>query len=242
VLIEEKIPDQGGRVVLDQLESRHLAATLRLRPGDRITLCDGRGGIAEATLEVVDSRRCEAEVVARREPPCGHPPRIVVGLGVLHGQAMDWAVQKCVETGVSALMPLLVERSQVGARAAAGRVEHWRRAARQALKQCRRPWQMEIASPQGLEQLLSDMNGVAGLVADPAGRPFGEHRGPLPEVLVVGPEGGLAPREKQVLAAAGWPGVRFGRWVLRAETAAVVGAAMLIAAHEARASNMSGSG
>ena len=172
VLVEEEIPDEGGRVVLDQPESRHLAATLRLRPGDRITLCDGRGGIAEATLEVVDSRRCEAEVVARREPPCGHPPRIVVGLGVLHGQAMDWAVQKCVETGVSVLVPLLVERSQLGARAAAGRVEHWRRAARQALKQCRRPWQMEIASPQGLEQLLSDMNGAAGLVAD-------AHRGAL---------------------------------------------------------------
>jgi RsmE family RNA methyltransferase len=119
---------------------------------------------------------------------------------------MDWAVQKCVETGVSVLMPLLVERSQLGARAAAGRVEHWRRAARQALKQCRRPWQMEVASPQGIEQLLSGMNGVAGLVADAAGRPLGEHRGPLPEVLVVGPEGGLAPARNNC-----WPRRAAGR-------------------------------
>jgi 16S rRNA (uracil1498-N3)-methyltransferase len=242
VLVEAGSLATGARIVLDRLESRHLAATLRLRPGDQVTLCDGCGGTAEAVLEVVDARRCEVEVVALAQPPGDRPPRVAVGLGVLHSQAMDWAVQKCVETGVAVLIPLLVERSQLSARAAEGRREHWHRVATQSLKQCRRPWQMELARPQGLERLLSDMDGAAGLVADPAGRPLGEHRGPLPEVLVVGPEGGLAPREQQLLAAAGWPSVRLGRWVLRAETAAVVGAAMLIAAHEARASNMSGSG
>jgi len=233
VLIDRESLETGGRVALDRLESRHLAVTLRLRPGDRITLCDGRGGVADASLEVVDARRCEVEVVARQELPAD-PPRVVVGLGVLHGQAMDWAVQKCVETGVAVFVPLLVERSQLGARAAAGRTEHWRRAARQALKQCRRPWQMEVAEPQAIEQLVADRAGTAGLVADPTGRRLSEHRGPLPDVLVVGPEGGLSPRERQLLEEAKWARVRLGRWVLRAETAAVVGAAMLIAAHEAR--------
>jgi len=234
VLVEEGSLATGARIVLDRPESRHVAATLRLRPGDHVTLCDGRGGVAEAALVTVDARRCEAEVVAPPEPPGDRPPHVTVGLGVLHSQAMDWAVQKCVETGVAVLIPLLVERSQLGARAAEGRREHWRRVAMQSLKQCRRPWQMEIVEPQPLERLLSDTDGAAGLVADPAGRPLGEHRGPLPEVLVVGPEGGLAPREQQLLAAAGWPSVRLGRWLLRAETAAVVGAAMLLAAHEAR--------
>lgn len=237
VLVEEEIPGEGVRVVLDRLESRHLAATLRLRPGDRVTLCDGRGGLAEASLEVVDARRCEAEIVARREPPCGRPPRVVVGLGVLHGQAMDWAVQKSVETGVAMLVPLLVERSQLGARAAAGRVEHWRRVALQALKQCRRPWQMEVASPQPLGAMVAGMGGAVGLVADLAGGPLAEQGRQLPEVLVVGPEGGLTARERQLLAEAGWPSVRLGHWVLRAETAAVVGAAMLMAEHEARANS-----
>jgi 16S rRNA (uracil1498-N3)-methyltransferase len=235
VLVEHGSLATGARIVLDQPESRHLAATLRLRPGDQVTLCDGRGGVAEAALVAVDARRCEVEVLSLAEPPGDRPPRVAVGLGVLHSQAMDWAVQKCVETGVAVLIPLLVERSQLGARAAEGRIEHWRRVALQALKQCHRPWQMEVAHPQGLERLLSDMSGAAGLVADPAGKPLAEHRGLLPEVLVVGPEGGLAPRERQLLNAAGWPGVRLGRWVLRAETAAAVGAAMLIAALEDQA-------
>lgn len=235
MLVEEEVPGEGGRVVLDRLESRHLAATLRLRPGDRVTLCDGRGGLAEASLVVVDARRCEAEVVAQREPPGGRPPFVVVGLGVLHGQAMDWAVQKSVEAGVAVLVPLLAERSQLGARAAAGRAEHWRRVARQALKQCRRPWQMEVASPQSLGAMVAGMGGAVGLVADLAGGPLAEQGRPLPEALVVGPEGGLTAQERQLLADAGWPSVCLGRWVLRAETAAVVGAAMLIAAHEDQA-------
>jgi 16S rRNA (uracil1498-N3)-methyltransferase len=234
VLTEEGSLEPGDRVVLDRLESRHLAATLRLQAGDRVTLCDGCGRVAEAVLVAVDPRRCEAEVVAGAGPAGEPPRRVVVGLGVLHSQAMDWAVQKCVETGVAVLIPLLVERSQLGARAAESRSDHWRRVALQALKQCRRPWRMEVAGPQTLERLLADMGGAAGLVADPAGKPLPELRGALPDLLVVGPEGGLAPREQHLLAAAGWPGVRLGRWVLRAETAAVVGAAMLIAAHEER--------
>lgn len=237
MLVEGEIPGVGDRVVLDGLESRHLAATLRLRPGDVVTLCDGRGGLAEASLVAVGAQRCEAAVVARREPAAGRPPRLIVSLGVLHGQAMDWAVQKSVEAGVAVFVPLLAERSQLGARAATGRVEHWRRVARQALKQCRRPWQMEITSPQDLDAVVAGAVGAAGLVADPAGKPVLELRGPLPELLIVGPEGGFTVRERQLLADAGWPGVRLGPWVLRAETAAVVGAAMLVAAHEARAAD-----
>ncbi|HOC42459.1 MAG TPA: RsmE family RNA methyltransferase [Thermoanaerobaculales bacterium] len=235
VLVEQGTLETGERVALDRLESQHLAVTLRLRPGDTVTLCDGRGGVADAALEIVDARRCEARIVARHEPLAVPPPRVVVGLGVLHGQAMDWAVQKCVETGVAGLVPLLVERSQLGARAAAARAEHWRRVARQALKQCRRPWQMEVAEPQALERLVAERAGAAGLVADPAGDPVAALPGPLPDLLVVGPEGGFAPGERQLLREASWPEVRLGRWVLRAETAAVVGAAMLIAEHEARA-------
>jgi 16S rRNA (uracil1498-N3)-methyltransferase len=105
----------------------------------------------------------------------------------------------------------------------------------QALKQCRRPWQMEVASPQPLGAMVSRMGGAVGLVADLAGGPLAEQGRQLPEVLVVGPEGGLTAEERQLLAEAGWPSVRLGHWVLRAETAAVVGAAMLMAAHEERA-------
>jgi 16S rRNA (uracil1498-N3)-methyltransferase len=222
--------EAGSRVELDQVESRHLAATLRLRPGDLVTLCDGRGAIAEASLAVVDARRCELEVIALL-PAAGPPdPMVTVALSVLHSQAMDWAVQKCVEVGVATLIPLLSERSQLSAKASSGRLGHWRRVGWQALKQCRRPWQMEIVDPTSLEQLVADRAGRPGLVADPEGEALSDQSGVLPELLAIGPEGGFSVRELALLRGAGWGSVSLGRWVLRAETAAVVGAAMLIAA------------
>lgn len=230
---------EGGRIVLDPVESRHLAATLRLRAGDRVTLCDGCGGIAEGVLAVVDSRRCELDVIARL--PAGDPiaPAVTVALSVLHSQAMDWAVQKCVEVGVVTLIPLVTQRSQLSAKASAGRLDHWRRVGLQALKQCRRPWRMEITQPTALERVMADRGDRQGLVADPGGMPIGEPGRELPDLLMIGPEGGFAAAELQLLQQYGWPTVRLGRWVLRAETAAVTGAAALIAALERRRSKIS---
>ena len=236
-LVDAGIPEAGGRIELEAGESRHLAATLRLRAGDPVTLCDGRGVVAESILTAVDPRRCELEVVARRDLGGLPGPSVAVALSALHGQAMDWAVQKCVEVGVKTLIPLLSERSQLNAKAAAGRLVHWRRVARQALKQCRRPWQMEVAEPATLARIVGDLGHGLGLVADPNGTPMDQLDRPLPSLVVIGPEGGLTAGELGLLRAAGWPGVRLGQWVLRAETAAVVGAAALIAAHD-RISNI----
>lgn len=217
-------------MALDRVESRHLAATLRLRPGDQVTLCDGCGGLAEAVLAVVDTRRCELDLIVRLPNAEPIEPAVSVALAVLHSQAMDWAVQKCVEVGVATLIPLLSARSQLSAKAATGRLEHWRRVGLQALKQCRRPWRMEITRPTALESLVADRGDRSGLVADPDGRPIGERAHGSPDLLVIGPEGGFADGELQLLRRAGWPAVRLGSWVLRAETAAVVGGAALIAA------------
>jgi 16S rRNA (uracil1498-N3)-methyltransferase len=230
VLVDADALAGGGRIAVDRVESRHLAVTLRLRPGERVTLCDGRGGVAEAVLTVVDPRRCELEFATRL--PAAEPvtPAVTVAVAALHSQAMDWAVQKCVEVGVATLIPLLSERSQLSGKVAAGRLEHWRRVGLQALKQCRRPWRMEIAAPTSLEDLVADRGNRRGLVADPEGRPIAELGPVLPDLLVIGPEGGFSDGERELLRHAGWRAVRLGRWVLRAETAAVVGAAVLIAA------------
>lgn len=230
VLVGAGALDARRRVVLDRDESRHLATTLRLRRGDRVTACDGSGAVADATLEVVDPRGCELEIVARL--PAAEPlrPAVTLALSVLHSQAMDWAVQKSVEVGVATLIPLLSERSQLSAKAAAGRRLHWQRVGLQALKQCRRPWRMDIQEPVSLERLLAERGGRPGLVAAVDGRDLRELAEPLPDLVLIGPEGGFSAAELEALRDAHWQTVRLGRWVLRAETAAVVGGATLIAA------------
>jgi 16S rRNA (uracil1498-N3)-methyltransferase len=219
---------EGGLVNLDSTESHHAAGPLRRSPGDRVVLADGAGVVAEGVLRRVSGGGCEVEVVALRretEPP-EHELR--VALSVLHGRAMDWAVQKAVEIGVGGLIPVCAERSQLRIRAASGRLGHWRRVSRQALKQCHRPWEMELAEPVVLNELVESRGEGGGLVADRTGCALHELAVETGALLLVGPEGGFSEAESMALEAAGWPRMRLGRYVLRAETAVTVGAAMLV--------------
>jgi 16S rRNA (uracil1498-N3)-methyltransferase len=140
---------------------------------------------------------------------------------------MDWLVQKAVEIGVGSLIPLCAERSQLKLQTATGRLEHWRRIAFQALKQCHRPWVMDVASPIDLAELVSSRGVRAGLVADPNGCSCEQLAIDEEPLLLVGPEGGFTASESELLETADWRRVRLGRYVLRAETAVTVGAAML---------------
>jgi 16S rRNA (uracil1498-N3)-methyltransferase len=219
---------EGEKVVLDREESRHLAGALRARVGDFVVLADGCGMVARAQIRLVDSRRSEAEVVSVSATPRPAGDGVTVALGILHGRAMDWAVQKAVEVGVRRFSPLRTHRGQLSRKAIGGRLDHWRRVARQALKQCHRPWEMEVAEPVELEELVQQRGDHGGLVADREGVPIGELGDEIPRLLLVGPEGGLSRSEAEFLSADLWPRVRLGPYVLRAETAAIVGAAALV--------------
>ena len=219
-----------GRVVqLDRDEASHAAGSLRLRPGDGVTLVDGSGRSAEAVLRALAKGRAEAEVVSVKEeaPPEGEGVTLV--LAVLHGRGMDWAVEKSVEVGVRRFVPVVCERTQAGRRAALDRSPHWRRIALQALKQCKRTWAMEVADPLTVGDLAETFGADAGgVVADSHGVSIAELPASAGRVLLIGPEGGFAPREESLICDLGWPRLRLGPHVLRSETAAVVGASLLV--------------
>jgi 16S rRNA (uracil1498-N3)-methyltransferase len=215
-------------VVLDAAEARHVTAALRLGVGDEVVLADGRGTTASAVLRTASRARVEAEVVEIWvDAPPAHG-EVAIALGLLDARAMDWAVQKCVEVGATRLIPLLTERSQAGRRETSGRSDHWRRISLQAIKQCRRPWAMEIAAVVSPAELVERTRAECGVVADRAGVGAAALK-PTPErVLAVGPEGGFSSAEEGLFAEACWPKLSLGPHVLRAETAAVVGAAVLV--------------
>ncbi len=216
-----------GPLALEPDEGRHVTRVLRLGPGAAVTVSDGNGQLASAVVRVVRRDRVEVEVGEVRVVPRPQTACVDLGVSVLHTAAMDWAVQKAVEVGVRAFVPLIGARSQAGDRTAVRRLEHWRRVARQAIKQCRRVWEMEVREPIALADLPEAETGRSVVVADPEGT-SPERLGLACDVLlVVGPEGGFDEAELACARERGWPRVRLGPHVMRAETAAVVGAAML---------------
>lgn len=220
--------EAGRVVVLEAGEARHVTSALRLGVGDVVVLADGRGAVASAILRTASRARVEAEVVELRVDPPPAPGEVAIALGLLDGRAMDWAVQKCVEVGAGRLIPLLAERSQAGRREATRRGDHWRRISLQAIKQCRRSWAMEVDRGVSPSELVEQTRAECGVVADRAGAGAAALRPASDRVLAVGPEGGFSEAEAGLFAAAGWQSLSLGPHVLRAETAAVVGAAVLV--------------
>ena len=227
LLPEGRRPEIGGTVTLDATEARHAAGPLRLRAGDPVVLADGVGVVAGAKLREVSRIRVEAEVTSLDFAPQPEGPGVTLAVSVVENRAMDWIVQKSVEVGLQTLIPMVSERTQAGPRDVERRLDHWRRIAMQALKQCRRPWAMAISGPLTTAGVVEQTPPGCGVVADHGG----EDASSLPLaawVLAVGPEGGFNPSEDRLFLDRGWHRLRLGPHVLRSETAAIVGGAFLV--------------
>jgi 16S rRNA (uracil1498-N3)-methyltransferase len=226
--------DPGRTVVLDPSEAHHVTSVLRRRSGDAVVLIDAHGSVAEARLVSVAKGRVEAEVLSiHRETQPQLDQAVTVAVAVVGKQAMDWVVQKSVEIGVGRFVPIETARTQVHGRDSGGRMEHWRRISMQALKQCHRPWAIEIVELTPLPVFVESCV-RAGIVADREGCAIDDVAVEPGASLVVGPEGGFTADECELFNRYGWSKVRFGPHVLRTETAAVVGAAMMVAREERR--------
>ncbi len=216
----------GRKVILDSTETRHAGGPLRLREGDRVVVTDGAGTVASGILGLRGRGAAEVSIddVEHLEPPA---PGLTLAVAILAGPAMDLVIQKSVELAIDRVIPVGCHRSQIGSKRAVTRMEHWRRVGRQALKQCRRAWAMELAAPRQLSELLRGDEAAYGVVAHPEGGSVDELPPGRNRLLLIGPEGGFSREEEREIETAGWPRVGLGRYVLRAETAAIAGAALL---------------
>jgi 16S rRNA (uracil1498-N3)-methyltransferase len=151
---------------------------------------------------------------------------------------MDLIVEKATELGVGAILPVTTERvvATPGRRRAAKQQDRWQRIAVSAAKQCGLNWIPEVASVSDYAEALDRCRGSDLFLV---GAITGETR-PLHDVmtearartvgsasLVIGPEGDLTPAELHAAVAAGAVPVSFGGLVLRVETAALYGLAVL---------------
>jgi 16S rRNA (uracil1498-N3)-methyltransferase len=187
---------------------------LRTRLGDAITITDGAGRWRPALMGDPIQAAGEIRVVARSEP------LITVGVSLLKGRKLDTVVQKLTELGVDRIQLIDAERCVTRWSAEKGDriLDRFARVAREAAMQSRRCRLPEIVSPVAAMSVLGEA-GVA--VAHMDGGPVTLDR----PTIVVGPEGGWSGAE----LGAAQHRVALGPHVLRAETAAVAAATLLVA-------------
>ena len=212
----------GAEIDLPERVARH-CAVLRLRRGDAIVLFNGEGGEFSAELTRVSRGDAHAHVISRQTPERESPLVVALAQCLSSGDRMDATLQKSTELGVSRIVPIASERSivRLSSDRADRRVAHWRNVVIAACEQCGRNVVPEIGAIIGFDGFIGESvtDGLRLLLARDADRDLKRLEPPRKVTLLVGPEGGLAPGERQRAERRGFIPVRFGPRVLRTETA-----------------------
>lgn len=226
--------DLPAVVTLDGPEGRHAARVRRVAVGERVDLTDGAGLLAECVARSVGRDELVLDVRRTRQalPP---QPRLVVVQALAKGDRGELAVEMMTEVGVDAVVPWAAARCVAqwrGERAAKG-VERWRSTAREAAKQAHRAWLPEVTDLANTAEVAARLATarLAVVLDEAATAPLADLALPADGdiVVVVGPEGGIAPEELATFADAGGRTYRLGDTVLRTSTAGVAALAVLSA-------------
>jgi 16S rRNA (uracil1498-N3)-methyltransferase len=227
----EDLPETGALATVAGDEGFHAATVRRIRPGEELVLGDGAGGLARCVVEHAGRDGLGARVLARWSVAQVRPAVTIVQ-ALPKSERSELAIEMATEAGADAFLAWQAARcvaSWEGARVDKG-LRRWRAVARSAARQSRRAYIPPIdgvLSTVALTKRTRDevAAGAVVLVLHESGT---ERLADIPVaqadslMLVVGPEGGIAPEEIAALAEAGAVAVRLGPTVLRTSTAAAV--------------------
>ncbi len=219
-------------VWLDSEETRHLARVLRLGVGDKVEVCDGAGRNVEARVAVIEAGGAQLQVLRELAFWGESPLRLVLGIGLAKGEALDGVLRQATEMGAQQIMPFISERSErLTPERFLRRRERWQRLTREIIKSCQRSVLPEIGAVQDFGAVLAGPEAVKLIFWE-------EERGgglqaclsqprPAAARVLIGPEGGFAAAEVERAKAAGFKVVSLGPRRLKVETAALAALTLL---------------
>jgi len=219
-------------------ETRHLRDVLRLKSGDAVYVFDGAGREFRGQVQNITRDSTEVAVANEVEPAYPESPlTLTLAVALLKGEKFDLVIQKATELGIARVIPLMTARADVRIRNSDDserKLLRWRRIVMEASKQCGRARLMAIEKPVAFDSLIERPK------HDELRLMFSERGGASLDNAVdetslrsdrvtalIGSEGGWTDEEIDQARAADWKIVTLGGRILRAETAAIVIAALL---------------
>jgi 16S rRNA (uracil1498-N3)-methyltransferase len=205
----------SDRVVIEGADARHLARSLRARPGEQIEVVDPAGLMLTVRVDSVSAARVEGVIVGEREHRPEPSRRVIVGIAHLPAPALELVLSRCTEVGASGFVVVQTARSV----ARGSRVERWQTIVREAAMLAGRLRVPEVSGPVTLKEVVrASVNPVMLVRGAGALAPVGE------VTLLIGPEGGWTVEEMAMVVVHAGLGPRN----LRAETAAIVATAFAV--------------
>jgi len=217
-------------------DARHIKTVLRMKPGDKIGLFDGKGFEYKAKIIDLSPGRVQVSIIRRFPSITESPLKIIVAQAFLKEKKMDRLVRQLSELGIVKWIPFIAERSvpRPDKKHLLARTKRWEKIATEALKPSRRARIMEIGETVSFEEMLN-----LGQFCDLKVAFWEDELQPVHNNMLgsgeqintvfalIGPEGGFTPKEIEKAADRGFITVGLGPRILRSETAAVAACVLL---------------
>lgn len=232
LLIDEPI-NIDKNITLSKNHSQHICKVLRLKQDDMISVFHPDYGEFSAKLLDANPKaaviQIQQQIKNKAERPACH---LHLAQVISRGDRMDYSIQKATELGVHEITPILSKRCgvQLPKERLLKRMHHWQGVIESAVQQCGRIDTPKLNSPIQLDKWLSqDHAGVclAALVNTQNNALDTIKTKPNNITVLIGPEGGFAPEEEQLMQDHGILAWQLGPRVLRTETAGVVALTLL---------------
>ncbi len=224
----------GGMAIMTGRDAEHVRV-LRLRPGEDMIICDGKGTDYKCRLVKADKEQVEAQVIEVVPCPAEPTVQVTVLCGLPKGDRTDYIIQKCVEAGASEIMFFQSDRCVAKPDKPEKKLERWQRIAEEAAKQSGRgiipkvSWAGEyadalnVANQKELGLFMYETGEREALNAV-----LEANSDVKTAAIVTGPEGGFAPFEADLARIVGLHICSMGERILRCETAPVVAVSALM--------------
>lgn len=222
------------RALLSKEEAAHALRVLRLKDGSPIEALDGHDAW-KAVLHVTDDG-AYAELLEKMTSTEA-PVDVALFMGIPKGEKLELIAQKLTELGATRVVPVRMERcvAKIETKDAEKKLARLRKIASEAMKQCGRAEEMAIDEPVSVAEAakrISDYELGLMLWEEARGYRLTDAHAETPDArsiaYIVGPEGGISAREAEVFTGAGAKSVTLGPRILRTETAAVAGCAVIM--------------
>lgn len=212
--------------VLSGNDAMHIIKSLRMKPGEEITLCSGDNFDYFCIIDKIVADEVHLAVKEKRPNISEPETKITLYQGIPKLDKMELIVQKCVEIGVYKVVPIMTSRcvSRPNDRAMERKIERWRKISKEAAKQSGRGIVPEVLEAVNIKNICSLSSYDESIVFYECG---GDRlseiltRKPKKISVFVGPEGGFEPEEIEYLTGLGAKKASFGPRILRTETAAI---------------------
>lgn len=233
---DTNIDKEAKKAFITGGDVNHLRTVLRAEKGDEITLCDTGGTVYTCAISEITKDRIVCVIISAEDCPSEPSVPVILLQGVPKGEKMEFIIQKCVELGVSGIIPVMTERTVVRfekKQDADKKVERWQKIAGEAAKQSGRGIVPKIGEVVKFKDLFGELDGGLRIIPYENEREISLKnilRENLPAekiYLFIGPEGGFSLEEVERAAGEGFRPVSLGPRILRTETAGMAALAAI---------------